>query len=311
MLFFPKVTQGPIVRAEDFMCQKDGRKRFGDINWETVFKTLVLGYFLKMVIADNLKDFTFWMPHYDNFGPLTLLTFVFGYSIQLFADFAGYSLVAIGIAALLGYRLPQNFDFPYVASSFRNFWKRWHITLSEFLMKYLYFGLGGSRKGKMRTYVNLILTMTLGGIWHGAGVSYVLWGFMHGVALAIERKVMGDRLKDEASWSMTFRVVYTLFVFVCVSFLWLFFVLPDFSQFTGYLSCLCDFHRGVALIDVKKTAPIVVYALPVVLWHMMYLMRNTRTADVLRKVNYLWYGIMLFLIITNSGTSSQFIYVQF
>lgn len=310
-LFFPKMAQGPIMKSTDFFRQIDSRKCFMDISWEYVFRCLVVGFFLKMVIADNLKDFTFWMnEYYNSFGSGTLLLFTFGYTVQLFSDFAGYSLIAIGVASMLGYKLPQNFNFPYVSSSFHDFWKRWHITLSQFLMQYLYFGLGGNRKGKMRTYINLILTMTLGGIWHGVGISYILWGFVHGCALAIERMSLGDRLKKEQEWSKSFRVTYTLFVFVCVSFLWLFFAIPDYGHFVGFIKCLFNLYRGVAFLDLKQT-PIIVYAFPIVFWHIIYLCRNKRWATAFRKFDYLWLGIMLFLIISNSGTSSPFIYIQF
>ena len=167
--FFPKLLAGPIAKSRDFFADIN-EKVMSRIDWQFVFKSLVVGYFLKMVIADNLKDFTFWLPfRYSCYmGTGSLLTLVFGYSIQMFADFAGYSLIAIGIAALFGYRLPDNFNFPYISKSFREFWKRWHITLSQFLMEYLYISLGGNRKGKTRTYVNLLLTMMLGGLWHGA-----------------------------------------------------------------------------------------------------------------------------------------------
>ncbi len=117
-----------------------------------------------MVIADNLKDYTFWIhyPYYQGLGTVTNLVLLFGYSMQIFADFAGYSLIAIGIAAVFGYHLPENFDFPYISRSITEFWRRWHISLSTWLREYLYIPLGGNRKGKMRTYINLMLVMTLG-----------------------------------------------------------------------------------------------------------------------------------------------------
>jgi alginate O-acetyltransferase complex protein AlgI len=150
-----------------------------------------------MVIADNLKDYTFWIsfPYYQGFGTLTNLTLLFGYSIQIFADFAGYSLIAIGFAAALGYKIPDNFDFPYISRSLSEFWRRWHISLSTWLRDYLYFPLGGNRKGKIRTYVNLMTVMTLGGLWHGAAWSYAVWGIYHGFGLAVERFFGFDKSK--------------------------------------------------------------------------------------------------------------------
>lgn len=192
IVFFPQLVAGPIVKAHEFFYQI-GCKTMREVRWESVFRALIVGYFLKMVIADNLKDFTFWMsyPYFENRGPGSLVLLLFGYSIQIFADFAGYSSIAIGIAGLFGYNLPRNFDFPYIASSFKEFWKRWHIALSTFLMEYLYIPLGGNRKGRVRTYVNLLVTMMLGGLWHGASWSFLTWGTYQGVLLAGERIIKG------------------------------------------------------------------------------------------------------------------------
>jgi len=132
--FFPQLIAGPIVKAHDFLPQIS-QKYFKDINFEIVFHYLVLGYFFKMVVADNLKDFTFWMefPYFQSRSSLTLLTYLIAYSAQIFADIEGYSLITIGIALLFSYQLPQNFNFPYIAKSFSDFWRRWHISLSSFL----------------------------------------------------------------------------------------------------------------------------------------------------------------------------------
>ena len=155
--FFPQLISGPIVKAHDFIPQITV-KYFKDIDWKFVFKRLTIGYFLKMVIADNLKSETYWLefPYFQGFSSFELFILLFGYSIQIFADFAGYSHIAIGFAKLFGYDFPENFNFPYVSKSFSEFWTRWHISLSSFLREYLYFPLGGNRKGKLRTYINLI-----------------------------------------------------------------------------------------------------------------------------------------------------------
>lgn len=141
---------------------------------------MILGYFLKTVIADNLKEQTFWMayPYFEIYNPLSLIILLFGYSLQIFSDFAGYSLIAIGIAKLFGFDLPKNFNFPYVSESFSEFWKRWYISLSLWLKEYLYIPLGENRKGKIRTYLNLMIVMILGGFWHGASFVYLLWGIL-------------------------------------------------------------------------------------------------------------------------------------
>ena len=141
--FFPQLVAGPIVKSKDFIPQIQD-KFLNGIKWETCFKDISTGYFLKMVVADNLKDYTYFItyPYFETRSSINLLTMLFGYSMQIFADFAGYSLIAIGIAGLFGYSLRDNFAFPYISSTFSEFWNRWHISLSSFLKEYLYIPLG-------------------------------------------------------------------------------------------------------------------------------------------------------------------------
>ncbi len=315
--FFPKLLAGPIAKSRDFFNGIQ-TKSWKDINAKFVFKALVTGYFLKMVIADNMKDFTFWMayPYFELRGTGSLLLMLFGYAMQIFADFAGYSLVAIGVAALFGYRLPANFNFPYISSSFREFWKRWHITLSQFLMEYLYISLGGNRKGKVRTYFNLLLTMMLGGLWHGAAWSYLVWGTFHGLCLVVERAVCGRRencisLGNSLGARRISHVLSVVFVFLLVMFGWLLFVLSDFSQAIRYVQCIFGNFGKVAFID-PKLMPIAIYSFPVILYHLIYRFRNTVFVKrYIFRFDYMLYGLMLFLILTNSGSANAFVYFQF
>ena len=168
-------------------------------------------------------------PYFESHGVGDFLLMLLGYSAQIFADFAGYSLIAIGVAALLGYELPINFRYPYVSTSIREFWKRWHITLSEFLMEYLYIPMGGSRKGKVRTYFNLFMTMTIGGLWHGARLNYIVWGMFNGFRLMIEIFSCGKRqlLIDIKCFPNLSKLLSMGLVFTLVSLGWLLFVLPD------------------------------------------------------------------------------------
>jgi alginate O-acetyltransferase complex protein AlgI len=306
--FFPHLVSGPILKAHDFFPQI-GSKFFKDINWEKCFKTLIVGYFLKMVVADNLKDFTYWItfPYFKGHTAVTLITLLFGYSCQIFADFAGYSLIAIGLAQLFGYNLMNNFNFPYIASSIQEFWKRWHISLSSFLMEYLYFPLGGNRKGKVRTYLNLMITMFLGGLWHGAAWSYAVWGLVHGLALAIER-LLKDKIKLNPGKALTY--FNRIWVFCLVTFAWLFFKLPDFSQVLEYLKTI---GGSTSLsFNSKICYNILLYSSPVFLYHLFYLLKKDEKFDAAFKKNsYVLYAIMLFLLVTNSGTSGSFIYFQF
>ena len=224
--FFPQLVAGPIVRARDFIPQIRqllyvSPEMFG----QGVF-FIVSGLFKKAVISDYISV-NFVERIFDNpglYSGLENLFGVYGYALQIYCDFSGYSDMAIGIALLLGFRFPINFNSPYKADSVTDFWHRWHISLSTWLRDYLYISLGGNRKGKIRTYLNLFLTMLLGGLWHGASWNFIVWGGLHGVALAVHKYVRSllGRAKNYRStgWKRFFAVVLT-FHFVC--FCWIFF----------------------------------------------------------------------------------------
>jgi len=308
IVFFPHLVSGPILKAHDFIPQISN-KFFKNIDWEYCFKTLVVGYFLKLVIADNLKDFTSSLiyPGFMTLSSLTLVSMLLGYSFQIFADFAGYSLIALGLAALFGYRLMQNFNFPYISTSFSEFWRRWHISLSTFLKEYLYFPLGGNRKGKVRTYINLAITMVLGGLWHGAAWSYAVWGAFHGLALAIER-LINDKIKFSIKPKSLLFYFKMLFVFLSVSLAWLLFKLPNFNQVIMFMKAVSS-NTGM-VTNYISIFLIVLYSSPVVLYHLIYL-RQKQKPMFLHKMEFAVYGLMIFLIFTNSGTPGTFIYFQF
>lgn len=305
--YFPQLVAGPIVKAHDFLPQI-GVKTINDILWKKSFKSIVLGYFLKMVVADNLKDFTYWIayPYFEAYDTSSLLVMLYGFSCQIFADFAGYSLIAIGIAGLFGYNLRDNFKYPYISSSFREFWKRWHISLSSFLQEYLYIPLGGNRKGKYRTYINLMITMILGGLWHGAAWSYAVWGTFHGFALAIERIFMQKfTLRKHA----LVLVIKGMFVFIMVTLAWLLFQLPDFSHVIKYFEAIGN--NTSIRINYKLIIQILVYSSPIVLYHIVYLIKQGKYRKLVYKLEYIAYGLFIFFIITNSGIPGEFIYFQF
>ena len=189
LAFFPQLVAGPIVRAGEFLPQL----RFGShserVELSRAAHLIARGLFKKVVVADYLAraitEDAFGAP--GAYGALDVLAGVYGYAVQIYADFSGYTDMAIGVALLLGFRFPQNFDRPYAAVSVRDFWRRWHMTLSRWLRDYLYIPLGGSRKGRVRTYANLLVTMGLGGLWHGAAGVFVVWGLYQGAGLALER----------------------------------------------------------------------------------------------------------------------------
>jgi alginate O-acetyltransferase complex protein AlgI len=306
-LFFPQLVAGPITKSRNFLPQIQ-TKHFVDIDWEYAFRTVTLGYFLKMVVADSLAQQTFWIsyPYFLSFSGPDLLIMLGGYSMQIFADFAGYSLIAIGIAALFGYKLPENFNFPYIAQSFSEFWTRWHISLSSFLKEYLYIPLGGSRQGRLRTYFNLFVVMLLGGLWHGAAWSFMVWGGVHGLALAAER-MLGDRIHLPPNFAV--RVIKVGFVFTYVSLAWLLFKLPDFGNVIEYIAALFHNWTGGGSTDPDLRWFIALYSIPVVAYHFVHrgrwavLNRGPLAAAI--------YGTMIFLIMTNSGEPQSFVYFQF
>ncbi|HET8606945.1 MAG TPA: MBOAT family O-acyltransferase, partial [Gaiellaceae bacterium] len=205
------------------------------------FFLIVSGLFLKVVIANHLSahivDDVFAAP--DRHSSLEVLVAVYGYAVQIFADFCGYTNIAIGIALLLGFDFPQNFASPYAAASLQDFWRRWHMTLSRWLRDYLYISLGGNRKGKLLTYRNLMATMVLGGLWHGAAWTFVAWGTLHGIGLAVERlwrDLRGREVRDTALRRWAGRLV--TFHVVCLG--WIFFRADTFGRARDVIVRLFD-----------------------------------------------------------------------
>lgn len=309
--FFPHLIAGPILKAHDFIPQIK-EKLLKNVDWNFCFKNLVTGYFLKMVIADQLSQQTFWIqpPFFEAQSSFVLITLLFGYSMQIFADFAGYSLIALGVAGLYGYNLMTNFNFPYISISFSEFWRRWHISLSTFLKEYLYIPLGGNRRGEIRTHINLLVTMILGGLWHGAGWNYAVWGTFHGLALALERLTLSFSWKRKILPKQVSNFIAGALVFSSVSLGWLLFKLTDINQVAKYI--LAIFTNTNLSINTGVVIYIFIYSLPVVFYHLQYLykQRNPERVKIQLSEPYLQ-GVMLFLILTNSGVGGDFIYFQF
>ena len=226
--FFPQLVAGPIVRARDFIPQIRQRPLVTREMFGTGVFLLLTGLFKKAIVSDyislNFVDRIFDEPLlYTGFE---CLAGIYGYALQIYCDFSGYSDMAIGIALLLGFRFPKNFDAPYRSATITEFWRRWHISLSSWLRDYLYISLGGNRRGRVRTYLNLLLTMLLGGLWHGAAIRFVLWGALHGAALALHKlwmtlfpraKATGEQMRP--GW----RIAGIVLTFNLVCFGWLMF----------------------------------------------------------------------------------------
>ncbi len=250
--FFPHLVAGPIVRPRDLLPQLARPPRFTNAAGSRGLFLIAVGLLKKVAIGDylalNLVDRVFDAPL--QYSSLECYAAVVGYAVQIYCDFSGYTDIAIGSALLFGIRFPQNFDSPYKAANVQDFWRRWHISLSTWLRDYLYVSLGGNRRGEARTYVNLMLTMLLGGLWHGASWNFVLWGGLHGGALCVTRAFGARRGTEEATRGgqqrLFLQVASTVATFHFVCFAWIFFRSESFSDAGLILDRLgqLSFHRG-------------------------------------------------------------------
>ena len=226
--FFPQLVAGPIVRASDFIPQIYEKLKLTKEDFNRALFLIIGGLLKKAVISDyissNFIDRVFDAP--NSYTAFENLMASYGYAIQIYCDFSGYSDIAIGLALLMGFWLPDNFRTPYQSASITEFWRRWHISLSSWLRDYLYISLGGNRKGKIRTYFNLFMTMLLGGLWHGASWKFVVWGVLHGLALVVE-KFFGQFIKLPKN--VFVRTIQVILTFHFVVFCWLFFRAKDFA----------------------------------------------------------------------------------
>jgi alginate O-acetyltransferase complex protein AlgI len=254
LAFFPQLVAGPIVRSSEFMPQIDIRKDPRRVEAVEAIGLIAGGLFKKVVVANTLAtalvDPVFAGP--QGFSGFEVLVAVYAYAVQIYADFSGYTDIAIGVALLMGYRFPQNFNAPYAAVSLRDFWRRWHMTLSRWLRDYLYIPLGGSRGGRSKTYRNLMITMILGGLWHGAAWTFVVWGALHGGGLAVERWLDERReargeVPSYGRVAIAARRVFT-FHLVCLG--WVFFRADSFGTATTLLSRLTDWGPAPAVTPV-------------------------------------------------------------
>jgi alginate O-acetyltransferase complex protein AlgI len=229
--FFPHLVAGPIVRPHELIPQLETPRDPRRVDTSRAFYLIATGLFKKVVIANYLAgsivDEVFGAP--EQHSSLEILIAVYAYAVQIYADFSGYTDIAIGIALLLGFKFPQNFDSPYAAVSLQDFWRRWHMTLSRWLRDYVYIPLGGSRGSDLFTYRNLLLTMLIGGLWHGAGWTFVAWGAIHGVGLVVERRRRSRPGFVERPTTAASRAWRRLLTFHVVCFGWIFFRSDSFE----------------------------------------------------------------------------------
>lgn len=317
--FFPQLVAGPIVRASDFLPQ---------IYKPTIVTSEMLGrgifligcgLFKKAVISDyistNFVDRVFDAP--TLYSGIENLFAVYGYALQIYCDFSGYSDMAIGIALLLGFRFPLNFDSPYQSRNITEFWRRWHISLSTWLRDYLYISLGGNRKGELRTYINQMTTMLLGGLWHGASWRFIIWGGLHGIALTAHKFFRSRYPRREKTYSASrnFLRIFVTFHFVC--FCWIFFRAANIATVGEILNQIFT-HLNLALLPEFVAAYRVVLMLMIIGYLLHFIPREaelaaqeTITSMPLAGKAAFMITIIILVIQTKSAGIQPFIYFQF
>ncbi|MEQ8572913.1 MAG: MBOAT family O-acyltransferase [Fulvivirga sp.] len=311
--FFPQLVAGPIVRSEDLVPQFYEPKRAASRQFTWGLFLLTLGLFEKVVLADVLlsttSDDVFNTASVVN--PLDAWTGTLAFSGQIFFDFAGYSTCAIGIALMLGFVLPDNFKYPYAAIGFSDLWQRWHISLSSWLRDYLYVPLGGNKNGIARTYVNLMLTMLLGGLWHGAGWTFIFWGLLHGLYLIIERLLKQKISIKINGWN---GILLALGTYTLVNITWVFFRATTFENATNMLSAMLFINTAGEKVLWSGTI-IKVFSVVSIMFLCHWFMRNTSVKEVAGKtpkwlLGVVWAAMFILLVIAQ-GSGEQFIYFQF
>lgn len=311
--FFPQVTSGPISTANELLPQIKATHKFNYEQGKQGLKFLLWGMFIKLVIADRLGLFVDTVyAHYIHYNGTTCFIASVFYTLQIYCDFAGYSLMAIGIARTLGFNLPDNFRRPYFAISITDFWKRWHITLTRWLTQHIYIPLGGNRCSKARNYWNIFVTFLVSGIWHGANWTFIVWGCMHGVLQIIE-KALGLQKYEGKNWAV--KVVRIVITFLLVNFAWIFFRMPNITSAGAVVwKILTDFGTP-DLSGLEVFSKLILF-----MGLSILVFKDVKDEFLPNKLTFLHKGffrwsiyIMLFAMILALGVldSGQFIYVNF
>ena len=321
--FFPQLVAGPIVRAADFIPQIFKPLKVTDAMIGRGVFLIASGVIKKVVIADfistNFVDRIF--DHPALYTGLENLFGVYGYALQIYCDFSGYSDMAIGIALLMGFHFKINFESPYQSKNITEFWRRWHISLSTWLKDYLYISLGGNRKGRIKTYINLFITMLLGGLWHGAGFRFVLWGAMHGIALAIHKlylEVFPAKTADRSPVRQFFMTVLSaLITFHFVSFCWIFFRADNMETATQMIRQIV-FHFNPQILFEFITGYKAVLIMMLIGYTLHFIPKSVelKTENIVTNLPLLLKVVFMMLVILlvvqfKSSEIQPFIYFQF
>ena len=318
--FFPALISGPIKRYDDFIPQLSSRPVFQEDRFIRGLWLLTRGLFKKIVLADTLNEMvTAGFGSQAGLGVIDAWIVVIALTLQIYFDFSGYTDMARGSAGLMGYRLPENFRLPYLAANIADFWRRWHMTLSFWFRDYLYIPLGGNRCGRFRNHANLLITMLLVGLWHGAAWTFVFWGFYHGIGLMVHREWRHYRHGRQPighPFLQNFLAVATTFGFVAVG--WIFFRANTLTDSWAMLSCMTGLGSAglTGNLNTDHWIAFILIALfyPAYLWVSRWLQEESRAHWIQSRIWLLkagWAALMLLAILAFPGENATFIYFEF
>lgn len=313
--FFPSIVAGPINKAALVLPQIKALRSYFDYGKAVEgLKMLLWGMFMKVVVADRVALYVDTVySHYENYTGVSCFFASLMYTIQIYADFAGYSLMAIGVGKTLGFELTENFRRPYFAVSVTDFWRRWHISLSIWLKDYVYIPLGGSRCSKFQNYWNIFVTFLVSGIWHGANWTFIIWGIWHGVIQIIE-KAIGQQKCDYGWFGKTIKIIIT---FLLVNFAWIFFRMPSLKDACAVIERILDFSLPMSVyIPSLPTPPLMVLGIGLLIFKDLrdefypehYLLLNSKNM-IIRWATYLL--LIILIMLTGVFSADQFIYANF
>lgn len=314
--FFPCILSGPINKASLVLPQIKNLRAYFDYNKAVAgLKMILWGMFMKVVVADRVALYVDTvLPNYMNYSGITCFTASLFYTVQIYADFAGYSLMALGVGKVLGFELTENFRRPYFSVSITEFWHRWHISLSTWLKDYVYIPLGGSRCSKARNYWNIFVTFIVSGIWHGANWTFIVWGVIHGVLQIIEKALGIQKLKQNGGFAKMTRIVLT---FILVNFAWIFFRMPTLGDAVGVIKHIFDFHQPLTLEVTSKHIFLLMVVGTAILvakdvrdeFYPGRLKLFENKHKVVRWVSYV--AVIVLILLTGVFDAGQFIYANF
>lgn len=328
--FFPTILAGPIERAKHLLPQFERGHSFDTLRAKEGLSSMLFGYFLKMVIVSRLTILTDLVFSDASMEGLPVLLAVFAYSFQIYCDFAGYSLIALGCGKILGFDLIRNFRQPYLAGSIADFWRRWHISLSSWFRDYLYIPLGGNRKGTLRRYLNILIVFALSGVWHGANVTFLLWGLLNGifqiVAGVLAPLKMGMKTKLQTGrFAAVYRRLKIVGTFLLITLTWVFFRAPSVTEavsilgrlFRGsYVTALTDGTIFTLGLGVNNLVFVIVALILLFAVDLLCEKKKCEVSDLLRNVKLpirwaIYYLVIAMILFSCNLSTQEFLYAAF